>query len=507
MQALVAAMAVVVLWVWCRSVDEVNQLSRPNQRDSVWHVVQVSHLVHRLGASAHGLLAQATGADELRIQLELLQAQLAAIQQFGTVAVPGFDGQQDYALIEQHVRGWLGWLDDGQTGSVRRVAGEIVERDGAMRRAALDLLTKTHLDVSRRRDAARLDLLHGFYAQAVAMAALVGGLAMLAFSMRAQYRRVAQMAGHLRALNQTLEQRVEERTRDIEDRQALMQSVLEASPSAVVLTRASDDQILYANLPMLHALGLRAVPDAPLPLAQLFADPRRAAEIGAELRARRRLDGWEAEVSGPTGFPAVVHAREVAVNGEPAHLVWLHDHSAWKALEEELRLRATTDGLTGLLNRRFFMDSAAQALATCARHGHPCSVLMVDADHFKAINDQHGHLAGDEVLVALARSMRGVLRQSDLIARFGGEEFVALLPHTDAGAALATAQRLRERCAGLGMASPQGAVRVTVSIGVATWRNGESLTQLVSRADAALYAAKQRGRDQCAADALSEPAG
>lgn len=509
MQALVAAMSVVVLWTWGRSVVEVEQLSRPDVRDTVWHVVQVSHMVHRLGESARDTQARTTSQGALRIQLDLLHAQLAAVHEFGTASLLEFDGRQELAFIEHRIAGWQDQLDAQRGGMdvTLTLAGEIVDQDRVMRRAALDLLTKTHLEVSRRRDAARLELQHGFVTQALAMAGLVGGLGMLALGMRGQYRRVAQMATDLRTLNQTLEQRVEERTRDIEDRQMLLQSVLEASPSAVALIRSADGQALYANAPMLHALGLTRVPDAPMPLAQLFVDHQRAGDIEAELRLRHRLDGWEAEVAGPAGFPAVVHAREVCVNGEPADLVWLHDHSAWKALEEELRLRATTDGLTGLLNRRFFMDSAAQALNACVRYGHPCSALMLDADHFKAVNDQHGHLAGDEVLAGLARAMRSVLRQSDLIARYGGEEFVALLPHTDAGAALATAQRLRERCADLGVASPQGAVRVTASIGVATWRTGETLTQLVARADAALYAAKQRGRDQCAADVLSEPAG
>jgi diguanylate cyclase (GGDEF)-like protein len=377
--------------------------------------------------------------------------------------------------------------------------------DGAMRQAALDLLVKTHLDNAARRDEARQELLQDFYTQAMAMVALVAGLAILALGMRGQYRRVARLAADLRTLNQTLEARVEERTRAIEDKQQLLQSVLEANPSAVVVLRASDAQVLYANAPLLRALGLKCVPAEPLPLSRLFVDPVRAQEIGEELRLLRRVDGWEAEVAGPHGFPAVVHAREVAVAGEPAHLIWLHDHSDWKALEEELRLRATTDGLTGLMNRRYFMDIAEQALDTCRRYGHPCSVLMLDADHFKAINDRYGHPVGDEVLVALARVLRKMLRRSDLIARYGGEEFVMLLPHTSAAAALATAQRLRERCGQLVLSRSEGTVRVTVSIGVATWVAGESLARMLSRADAALYVAKARGRNQCATEADVTP--
>jgi diguanylate cyclase (GGDEF)-like protein len=124
-------------------------------------------------------------------------------------------------------------------------------------------------------------------------------------------------------------------------------------------------------------------------------------------------------------------------------------------------------------------------------------MLMIDVDHFKAVNDRHGHHAGDLVLRALADRLREVLRQADVVARLGGEEFAALMPETDMPAALLAAERVRQICQAIG---PQlegfADMGVSVSIGVAQWRPGETLDHLLERADAALYRAKRGGRNR-----------
>lgn len=158
--------------------------------------------------------------------------------------------------------------------------------------------------------------------------------------------------------------------------------------------------------------------------------------------------------------------------------------------KEELNHHATHDPLTGALNRRAFAPLAEKQVAQAARTGRPLAVLMMDLDHFKRINDTLGHSGGDATLCRFVAVAGDVLRAEDVLCRFGGEEFVALLPHAEAAQAVAAAERLR-----LAFAAT-GATGATVSIGVASLRPGEDLEDLLRRADAALYDAKRAGRDR-----------
>jgi diguanylate cyclase (GGDEF)-like protein len=155
-------------------------------------------------------------------------------------------------------------------------------------------------------------------------------------------------------------------------------------------------------------------------------------------------------------------------------------------LMSRLENLARTDSLTGLANRRALEESLVGELARAERSGQPLSVVMLDIDHFKSYNDQHGHQAGDGLLRDLAKAWGRELRPSDLLARFGGEEFLAVLPATDRSAARKVADRMRQ-------ATPTA---TTSSAGVATWETHETMVDLVARADAALYQAKRLGRDR-----------
>jgi diguanylate cyclase (GGDEF)-like protein len=168
------------------------------------------------------------------------------------------------------------------------------------------------------------------------------------------------------------------------------------------------------------------------------------------------------------------------------------------------RSDAAHDPLTGLANRRAADARLEAERLRAGRSAEPLSVLMLDLDHFKRINDLHGHAAGDAVLVAVAQVLREELRGIDLAARHGGEEFLALLPGTDARAALEVAERLRARIAGQSIAWHDRELRITTSIGAATLDAGESVPSLIGRADAALYQAKAAGRDRCIAAPTQE---
>ena len=166
-----------------------------------------------------------------------------------------------------------------------------------------------------------------------------------------------------------------------------------------------------------------------------------------------------------------------------------------RADEEASRL-ATTDPLTGVFNRRTFIELAEQELARSRRAETPVSIMMLDLDHFKRVNDTFGHLAGDEVLVAFTRLIRDCVRRGDLVVRYGGEEFCVLLPATTLFAATALAERIRNRCGSRPLTDK--AFKVTVSIGLTAYsgRKDALLADLLARADEALYRAKGEGRNQ-----------
>ncbi len=166
-------------------------------------------------------------------------------------------------------------------------------------------------------------------------------------------------------------------------------------------------------------------------------------------------------------------------------------------LVRRLRHASDHDTLTGVLNRRGMSERMAAEEARRLRHGGAYALLSVDIDHFKRVNDRYGHQAGDAVLVAVARAVRGVLRTTDSVGRMGGEEFCLLLPDTDLAGADQTAQRLMQALAVLAFPQVDPELRVSVSIGVvASDASGESLHSLQRRVDTALYAAKAGGRSR-----------
>ena len=165
----------------------------------------------------------------------------------------------------------------------------------------------------------------------------------------------------------------------------------------------------------------------------------------------------------------------------------------WREREERIRQLSRTDALTGLYNRRAYDQELAREWRRVQRNGAALSVLLIDADHFKSINDQHGHAVGDRVLQALAALIQRSAREIDVAARIGGEEFAVLLSDTGATSALNVAERIRSQIAQSDTMTVTG---VTVSIGVATLAAEESAASLQHRADQALYMAKSQGRNR-----------
>lgn len=170
-------------------------------------------------------------------------------------------------------------------------------------------------------------------------------------------------------------------------------------------------------------------------------------------------------------------------------------HQQFK-LTEELNRLATTDALTQVWNRRHLLTLGQQEFHRAKRYHRDLSVLMIDIDYFKKINDSYGHTVGDKLLTTLAQTILKSMRSVDHFGRFGGEEFLVFLPETDGQAAVHVAERIREIAANLVISSSETDVSVTVSIGIATYTKDLTTETLIKRADEALYQAKNQGRNR-----------
>lgn len=174
-------------------------------------------------------------------------------------------------------------------------------------------------------------------------------------------------------------------------------------------------------------------------------------------------------------------------------VILFYDISERKKKEEELYRLATTDLLTGLYNRRFMQDQLMQAKHMEERHSLPFSLLLLDVDNFKKLNDTYGHEMGDKVLKAVAEDIRKNLRKTDIPSRWGGEEFLILLENADLQEAVSVAERIRKEVESTPL---EGHIKVTVSIGVASYSKDEDINSLIKRADEALYRAKASGKNR-----------
>jgi diguanylate cyclase (GGDEF)-like protein len=225
-----------------------------------------------------------------------------------------------------------------------------------------------------------------------------------------------------------------------------------------------------------------------------------AEKISAELRfATETLENQAAFL-----VALAEETEETRKRADRARLILEREVEERRGIETQLRYVATTDSLTGVLNRSAFLASAERELRRARRNGKPLSLLMLDADNFKTVNDRHGHAGGDEVLRSLANDCQVAMRSGDSIGRLGGEEFAIVLPGASLEAGEQVAERLRRAIADHGVWYNDSLIFFTISIGVGAARfSDDSVEQIIARADAALYRAKALGRNRVGLEAAA----
>lgn len=316
---------------------------------------------------------------------------------------------------------------------------------------------------------------------------------------------VTRYSGQLMRANEDLETEVITRRR-AEDQLRTLSSVIEQGSNGVVIMDSAR-RIEYINPAFTVLTGYTANDVVGQP-ADKVADALGLAEIESA--------AWDALVDGRAQQTEVHYKKKsgesywerlvlTAIrNTENAisHYVIIKEDITLKKLSEaELSVLATTDSLTGVFNRRHFFLEAEKTFQRSLRYQEPLSILMIDADHFKKINDTHGHKIGDQVLTGLAEQLNRIIRSADTLGRYGGEEFVILMPGIELSAAYAMAKRLCAQIATQPIQTDQGELNVTISIGAAAFDlpTDKSLMQVIEKADQALYSAKHNGRNRAEA--------
>ena len=277
-----------------------------------------------------------------------------------------------------------------------------------------------------------------------------------------------------------------------------LSSILDSPLVPIVINNLETRRTTFINQRAAQLLGM-TVEDAIGQFGPDFwQDDQDREEANRLLDTHGKLENYETALQRNDGtqFWCLLSAIHMNYENEPSLLVTLHDITKRKELEDDLKRAATTDFLTGARNRRSFLELGNLELERARRFEHPLTVMMMDIDHFKNVNDTYGHPTGDQVIKALATTCMDGLRNIDIFGRLGGEEFAAILLETDLEPALKTAERLRQTAETMAVEHDGNTVQFTMSVGLTHFLPvDKDIDHLLDRADKALYLAKNGGRN------------
>ena len=286
----------------------------------------------------------------------------------------------------------------------------------------------------------------------------------------------------------------------IDQSQDKLKKIVEASPFPIVISRLADDQIVLVNKYASEVLGIDYNKPYLHKTVEFFADTENRKDLMSKLKQNPFVDDFEVLVKSKSGDPFWMLSSSRIIDFDYDLVVYsaFQDINDRKNKEYSLFNQATTDALTRLYNRGYFMELAERQVKLASEKDEKFSVIMLDVDYFKNVNDTYGHKIGDRVLVELSRCCEKALRDTDIICRFGGEEFILLLSNTHIRAATKVAERLRSTISSLEIPTDNEGefVKFTVSLGVAESSQADNIDDIIKFADDALYKAKQNGRNR-----------
>ena len=276
-----------------------------------------------------------------------------------------------------------------------------------------------------------------------------------------------------------------------------LESLLNALPVAIVVIDHDTKKVIDLNPQAMLILGYTREQLAGRKCKRLICgDNNNRCPSTTQRQSSERSEGLVIDVSG-RHIPVLKSIILTEIDGKKVILECFSDISEQKALENQLREMAETDFLTGLFNRRHFIERTEKEVSRSKRYHHPLSIMMLDIDYFKSINDQFGHAAGDAVLKGIGKICQEAIRDTDFVGRIGGEEFAVVLIESDLEGAHMVAERIRCRVASHAFQIEGKTIQCTVSTGISGLVTQEDdLEKLMKRADDALYRAKQAGRNR-----------
>ncbi|MCP4395177.1 MAG: diguanylate cyclase [Alphaproteobacteria bacterium] len=275
----------------------------------------------------------------------------------------------------------------------------------------------------------------------------------------------------------------------------IMHSILDNLNVPTLITRLSDAEILYSNVKAQKYLGISK--KSFHKISELYVNKKDYNAMLNSVKVRQKVEDFETTIKTFHGIDLDVHSSTSVIeyNGETCKLTSFKDVTA----EKEYKYLATIDPLTGINNRRSVELIANAEINRSKRRSHDMSVLLLDADHFKKVNDTYGHSMGDKVLKSIADTISTELRKADIVGRIGGEEFVVILPETNVEKAAGIAERIRNKINSQVFTSEDknSIFQISASIGISTLRHDDrNVDEILNRADDALYEAKENGRNR-----------